>query len=874
MEKFKILFIVSLLFLGGSVIAFTLSFVIPAAAAPYCTPGTNCCLQEIPELGISCTPEYWCGPAGCRDNGYVVSQSSACAGDLKYNCDADACQCEVGSLCGTNLCCTDGTICCTGACQAALSGPPACGSCTGYFHRSLSDQCTGACGGCLEGYEDRGGAAECGYTICVGELPKVTLTPYAAEPDENTVGRDSVHINTPDGDFIINSKGHMMLGDTAMTINTPNNLLYGLANSGSGNLMLFQMPSGVDRFKVDLGGAVTASGDITAQSDLHVYGNADIDGSISTDNNLSVAGDIYIGANKAIIMNSGADTTLYIGNYIGGYDADIDVDGYGYFTKGVLTRVGSSSAFSGPVSITGASNYLSVQGYINTVKQCIGGGACTAAAGELCLGGDCRSSWPAGGGGDITDVLAGSGISVTNPGGPQPSVAIDSTYSQRRVFGSCAAGSSIRLINQDGTAVCESDDNSGGDITDILAGSGISVTNPSGPQPTVGIDYAQAQQRVSSGCAAGSSIRLINQDGTVVCEPDDDTGGIAGITAGTNIETISLGENVTINVVDSPTFADTVSMNDNLNVTGSIAGASLGVSGAISAATLETAGVIAVNGASLDATHGIRAQGSSAGAYFSDSNSSGYAYLGYGNYGISAAGSFKAGYFLETDTGTTVALGYGGNGIVTHGTASGGQFINDSSDNYAYLGTSSYGIAAYGSTAGGYFRDRDSNKYAYIAYGDYGGYFNGNLYVSGSCGPSGSSCDEDVAEYIDSNPDVEPADVVEIGADSKVHKSSAPYSTTVVGVISTNPAIIFPGGNQGDEKKANRQPLALSGVVPVKVSAENGAIRAGDLLTSSSTPGYAMRCDDTSKCAGSIIGKALESFNGETGIIKIIVTLQ
>jgi len=820
MKKFKTLFLVSLIFLGASIVFFSVSFVLPAKAAPFCDIGANCCLQEVPDLGISCTPEYYCGPSGCQNNDYVVLQSSSCAGQLKYNCEADACQCENGAQCGIQ-CCTGGTICCGESCQAPLSGPAPDRACTSHYYRSLSSQCSGLCGGCLDGYEDMGGVPdEHGYTICVPVLPKVTLTPYGALPDENITGRDSLHINTPDGDFIINASGQMMIGDNDMSLNAPENLIYGVVNAGTGNFMLLQMPSGVDRFKVDLGGAVTASGDVTAQSNLYVYGDVDVDGSILTDNNVSVAGDIYIGANKAIIMNAGADTTLYVGNYIGAYDANIDVDGYGYFTKGILTRNGSSSAFSGNVSVTGADSSLSVtQGSFNAPKGCFGAGACAASAnqlrvqgpGELCINGDCRSAWPAGeGAGDVTDVLSGVGIIVNNPGGPQPSISVD---------------------------------------------------------------YAQAQQRVSGGCAVDSSIRLINEDGTVVCESDDDTVGITGITAGTNIEATSVEGNVTISVTDSPTFADTVAMNDNLNVSGSIVGASLGISGAISAATLETTGVIAVNGESFDATHGIRAQGSSAGAYFSDSNSSGYAYLGYGDSGISAFGNLRGGYFRETDTDTTVVLAYSGHGIVTHGTTSGGQFINDNSGNYSYIGTSSYGIAAYGDSAGGYFKDTTSNQYARVAYGNYGLYTPGNAYIGGTCS-GGATCNEDIAEFIDSNPDVEPGDVVEIGQDGKVYKAEQAYSSSVVGVISTNPAIIFPGGNEGDDKKANRQPLALSGVVPVKISAENGAIAAGDLLTSSSIPGHAMRCDDKLKCYGAIVGKALEPFNGETGIIKMIITLQ
>jgi len=74
-------------------------------------------------------------------------------------------------------------------------------------------------------------------------------------------------------------------------------------------------------------------------------------------------------------------------------------------------------------------------------------------------------------------------------------------------------------------------------------------------------------------------------------------------------------------------------------------------------------------------------------------------------------------------------------------------------------------------------------------------------------------------------------------------------------------------------KGTNRPLLALMGVVPVKATTENGPIRPGDLLVSSSTPGYVMRCDDRDreKCLGAIVGKALETLEEGTGLIKMLV---
>jgi hypothetical protein len=68
--------------------------------------------------------------------------------------------------------------------------------------------------------------------------------------------------------------------------------------------------------------------------------------------------------------------------------------------------------------------------------------------------------------------------------------------------------------------------------------------------------------------------------------------------------------------------------------------------------------------------------------------------------------------------------------------------------------------------------------------------------------------------------------------------------------------------------------MAMIGIVPTKVSAENGAIKPGDLLVTSSTPGYAMKGTDRSLLAGAVIGKALGHLDVGKGVIEVGVTLQ
>lgn len=88
----------------------------------------------------------------------------------------------------------------------------------------------------------------------------------------------------------------------------------------------------------------------------------------------------------------------------------------------------------------------------------------------------------------------------------------------------------------------------------------------------------------------------------------------------------------------------------------------------------------------------------------------------------------------------------------------------------------------------------------------------------------------------------------------------------IAGVVSSQPGAVL-GGTASVEGMA---PLALSGIVPVKVTNEGGPIQPGDLLVSSSTPGYAMRWASGDPCA--LVGKALEPMGDERGVILVLLT--
>jgi hypothetical protein len=118
---------------------------------------------------------------------------------------------------------------------------------------------------------------------------------------------------------------------------------------------------------------------------------------------------------------------------------------------------------------------------------------------------------------------------------------------------------------------------------------------------------------------------------------------------------------------------------------------------------------------------------------------------------------------------------------------------------------------------------------------------------------------------------LEPGDVLVISAaqDRAVAKSSSANDPSLAGVYSTEPGFI---GGGSMETMPGYVPVAIMGIVPVKVTAANGPIHRGDLLTTSNIPGYAMLA--TNPLFGAILGKAMgELLEGE-GVILVLLLLR
>ena len=115
-----------------------------------------------------------------------------------------------------------------------------------------------------------------------------------------------------------------------------------------------------------------------------------------------------------------------------------------------------------------------------------------------------------------------------------------------------------------------------------------------------------------------------------------------------------------------------------------------------------------------------------------------------------------------------------------------------------------------------------------------------------------------MAEIYTSDVDYTPGTVVMFGGDAEITISNEDASPRVAGVVSTNPAHLMNSGTTGIA-------IALTGRVPTHVV---GAVRKGDMMVSTAT-GKAR--SESNPAMGTVIGKALEDFDGTHGTIEVVV---
>ncbi len=263
------------------------------------------------------------------------------------------------------------------------------------------------------------------------------------------------------------------------------------------------------------------------------------------------------------------------------------------------------------------------------------------------------------------------------------------------------------------------------------------------------------------------------------------------------------------------------------------------------------------------------------------------------NIGAISAGNNKYGINIAQITSATATTSYGLNiGGFTAAAGTGTWGINIAAS--AATATNNYGISI------GALSGAGTTNYGLYLAGASGATNNYGIYVAGGesvisvtttqaterlcgthtdatagvsiirdCNPAGQA---DLAEYYGSDgtlvageivaldPNNQPQEVLDPsnGKNSTkawVVKSAKTYDPGTIGIVSTNPfsEVLGEGLFANDEYPV---PIALTGRVPTKVSAENGPIAAGDMITASSTAGVGMKATKV----GRTIGVALESF--------------
>jgi len=333
---------------------------------------------------------------------------------------------------------------------------------------------------------------------------------------------------------------------------------------------------------------------------------------------------------------------------------------------------------------------------------------------------------------------------------------------------------------------------------------------------TTGVAYSVAGANVSgevSYAATANSVAGSNVSGVVANATYAATAGVAYSVAGANVSG-EVSYAATANSVAGSNVSGAVGLSTYATTANAVAGAN--VSGQVSYAAIANSVAVAnVSGIGNIATINL------------DGNASN---ILYGN-GIFAAAPSPGVSYGDSNVATFLAS-YGSNTITTTGNIAAGN-ISVGTGNVT-LGTLTTGANTTAGTITGNF--------------------------SLSTGSRLNATYADLAEYYESDKPYEPGTVLAFGGDKEV--TLAEDSTTrVAGVVSTNPAYVMNSSCEGKHTVA----LALQGRVPCKV---RGKIFKGDMLVSGGN-GFARPV--LFPVLGTVIGKALENFEGE-GVIEVAIS--
>jgi hypothetical protein len=150
-----------------------------------------------------------------------------------------------------------------------------------------------------------------------------------------------------------------------------------------------------------------------------------------------------------------------------------------------------------------------------------------------------------------------------------------------------------------------------------------------------------------------------------------------------------------------------------------------------------------------------------------------------------------------------------------------------------------------------------------------------NLGVTGNVNVEGDVrfINGDIAERFPVAAAFTPGMVMILDETGRLTPCACSYDKRVVGVVSgagdLKPAVTLRCENAGNHGAT----IALVGTVLCLADASQAAVEVGDLLTTSSTPGHAMKAADTQRAFGTAIGKALAPLASGRGLVPVVVSL-
>lgn len=254
---------------------------------------------------------------------------------------------------------------------------------------------------------------------------------------------------------------------------------------------------------------------------------------------------------------------------------------------------------------------------------------------------------------------------------------------------------------------------------------------------------------------------------------------------------------------------------------------------------------------------------------------------GVGVHGVSKAGpgvrgdaENGTGVFGGSKTSTAVG-GISDSGIGVHGiskTADGVFGSSEQGRGVVGVAKAATGVEGNSTNGAGVFGSSQTGIGLHGKGGRLAGFFEGDVEVTGDIRFANADCAEDFD--IAGVETVEPGTVMVLKNDGCLKPSDHAYDKRVAGVLSGagnyKPGIVL----DKQSTQGNRSPVALLGKVFCKVDANYGSIEVGDLLTTSDTPGHAMKAEDSGKAFGSVIGKALRPLLDGQGLIPVLIALQ